>query len=90
MELNKASIKQAIEKKVASNYSVWQVGITNNSATRKQQHEDDGKSVKSWTQWEADSLSDARDIESHFLGKGMKGGGGGDLDANKTVYVYIF
>ena len=93
--MNKKSIKQAIIKRVESpesvDYSAWTIGLTHDSDERKQQHEDDGKSTKYWKYWDADSLSDAEEIESHFLNdKGMKGGTGGKLRAHKNVYVYIF
>ena len=68
--------------------SLWTIGITTNPARRKEEHERDGN--VNWYVWEADSLSVARDVEKHFLDKGMKGGEGGDIDDRKTVYVYIF
>ncbi len=93
--MDKKSITQAIINRVESSakvdYSAWTIGLTNDPAERKQQHETDGKSPTHWKQWVADSLSDAQDIESYFINtKGMKGGTGGDLSAQKTVYVYIF
>ena len=94
IDMNKASIKQAIVNRVESTkaaYSAWRIGLTHDPDERKQQHEDDEKSTKYWKQWVADSLSDAEDIESYFINdKGMKGGTGGNLSAHKTVYVYIF
>ena len=53
------------------------------------QQQSEGQSVRT-CRWTADSLSDAQDIERHFISKGMKGGTGGDLSAYKTVYVYVF
>lgn len=93
--MDKKSIKRAIidrvESSMAVDYSVWTIGLTYDPVERKQQHETNGKSTKNWEQWAADSLSDAQDIESHFINtKGIKGGTGGDLSARKTVYVYIF
>lgn len=95
IKMDKKSINQAIINRVGSSksvdYSAWTIGLTHDTEERKQQHEDDGKSIKYWIQWIADSLSDAEDIESHFINeKGMKGGTGGNLSAHKTVYVYIF
>ncbi len=47
--------------------------------------------------WEADSESVAREVENYFLNEfpekeseRMKGGGGGDIDGRKSVFVYIF
>jgi hypothetical protein len=93
--MEKKSIIQAINNRVDSSktvdYSFWTIGLTHDPATREQQHQNDGKSTKYWKQWTAESLSDAQDIESYFISqKGMKGGTGGDLNARKTVYVYIF
>ena len=93
--MDKQSIKQAIIDRVEGSktvkYSSWTIGLTHNPKERKQQHEDDGKSVEHWKQWTADSLSDAQEIESYFINdKGMKGGTGGDLSHYRTVYVYIF
>ena len=36
------------------------------------------ENVTYWVNWTADSLSDAQDIERHFINKGMKGGTGGE------------
>jgi len=46
--------------------------------------------VDSWAYWEAESLSDALEIESHFINGGMKGGTDGILSPSKPIYVYIF
>ena len=93
--MKKQDIIDAIVTRVESsktvNYSQWRVGLTHDPDERKQQHENEGRSTKHWKRWQADSVSDAGQIESHFINeKGMKGGTGGDLDARKTVYVYIF
>lgn len=93
--MDKQSIKQAIidrlEGSKTVNYSSWTIGLTHDSADRKQQHENDKKSTEHWKQWVADSLSDAQEIEAYFINKkGLKGGTGGDLSSYRTVYVYIF
>jgi hypothetical protein len=90
--MSKSDIKAAINAKVGSSYSSWQIGLTHDPAERKTYWQDtEKKNVSCWAQWTADSLADAQDIESHFINdKGMKGGTGGDLSAYKTVYVYIF
>jgi hypothetical protein len=86
----KAGIIAAIEKKVVT-FSAWRIGLTHDLAERKAHWKDTkNQSVTYWTAWEADSLTDAQEIESHFINKGMQGGVGGDLSARKTVYVYIF
>jgi hypothetical protein len=40
-----------------------------------------------WHQWEADTETIARNIERHFITKGMKGDIGGGLN---PTWVYIF
>lgn len=87
---SKAGIIAAIEKKV-STYSIWRIGLTHDWVERKAYWKDtENQNVTYFAAWEADSLSDAQDIEAHFINKGMKGGTGGDLSPHKTVYVYIF
>lgn len=89
---SKADIKTAIERKVSgTRYSIWRIGLTHDLAERKKYWRDTEKeSVDHWSNWTTDSLSDAQDIESHFINKGMKGGVGGNLSARQTVYVYVF
>lgn len=93
--MKKQDITDAIVSRVESSktvdYSTWRIGLTHDTDVRKQQHENEGLNIKYWKHWQADSLSDAEQIESYFINeKNMKGGTGGDLDARKTVYVYIF
>jgi hypothetical protein len=88
----KSSIIQAINTKVgSSSFSIWRIGLTHTPDERKTYWKDIEKEhVNYWSQWVADSLSDAQDIESHFINKGMKGGTGGNLSVSRTVYVYVF
>lgn len=93
--MKKQDIMDAIVSRIESSktidYSTWRIGLTHDPDDRKQQHENEKRSTKYWKQWRADSLSDAEQIESYFIKeKDMKGGTGGDLDASKTIYVYIF
>ena len=81
----------AIQSKVGSSYNLYRIGLTHDLAERKGYWKDTEKeNVTYWVNWTADSLSDAQDIERHFINKGMKGGTGGDLSSRKTVYVYVF
>jgi len=85
------AIVSRVELSKTVKYSAWYIGLTHDPDDRKQQHENEGRSTKYWNQWRADSLSDAEQIETYFINeKDMKGGTGGDLDARKTVYIYIF
>lgn len=93
--MTKESIIQAINTRVtaiAVSFSAWRIGLTHDPAERKTHWQNTKKeNIGCWTQWTADSLSDAQDIESYFINeKKMKGGTGGDLSPYKTVYVYIF
>ena len=89
---SKASIISAIQARVGStSFSAWRIGLTHDLAERKKYWgETENQNVGCWVAWTADSLSDAQDIENHFINKGMKGGEGGKLTPGKTVYVYIF
>lgn len=90
---NRTVIAAAIEarvKAVTAGYGSWRIGLTHDLVQRKQEWENAKESCGCWTSWTADSLPDAQAVESHFINKGMKGGTGGNLSANKTVYVYIF
>lgn len=89
----KNKIKDRVKNSEGSTYSDWTIGITNEPANRKGDH----NNPPYWNQWKADSLSAAQEVEDHFLNefpsdkkKRMKGGTGGDLDPNEDVYVYIF
>jgi hypothetical protein len=89
----KGTIVTAINARVGTTkYSSWRVGLTHDLQERKSYWKNtERQNVDAWTSYQADSLSDAHDIEAHFIhDKGMKGGTGGDLSANKAVYVYIF
>ena len=82
--MNRQAITQAITDRVESvkpaDYSLWTIGLTQFPEERKKQR-----------QWIADSLSDAKDIESFFVNqKGMKVEATMDFNDHRTVYIYIF
>lgn len=56
-----------IEKTVQGKYQEWQIGVTDDSASRKAQL---GNPI-SWLQWLAESEDDAAQIVNHFADKGM-------------------
>jgi hypothetical protein len=86
--MNKQELINTIERKRGgSDDNIWIIGITNDPERRKSEHQADGKHVNFWKHWRADSESIARDVEKHFLDKGMKGGGGG---GDNPRYIYIF
>jgi hypothetical protein len=87
----KSSLVSAINSKTAGRiYSSWRIGLTHDPAARRAYWRDQGYSVTYWSDWKVDSLSDAQDIEAHFIGKGMKAGTGGDLSSGQAIYVYVF
>lgn len=87
--MKKHYIKKAIPK-FMEKHSVWfvdetnwYVGITNDPVVRKRGH----GSPNIFKSWLADSVEAAREIEKHFLSKGLKGDvGGGTI----PKHVYIF
>jgi len=87
---SKEAIIQSIEVlTAATSYSSWRIGLTHDATARHEQWKEK-ELCSAWHQWIALSLQDAQDIESLFIRRGMQGGTGGNLDAGKMVYVYIF
>lgn len=80
---SETDIKAAIEGIVGGKYSIWTIGVTDDPNRRRTEHGKPG----AWLQWDADTETDARNVEKHFLDKGLKGGGGG---SGRADYVYIF
>jgi hypothetical protein len=87
-----ADIKLEIEtKRAGTEYNIWRIGLTDDLVDRKKYwKETENLIVAYWSDWKADSLSDAQDIEAHFIRKGMKGGTDGDLSPQKPTFVYVF
>lgn len=79
---SESAIKAAIEQIVRS-YSNWTIGVTDDPNRRNGEH----GNPPSWRHWDADTEQAARNVESYFISKGMKGGGGG---LGRADYVYIF
>ena len=91
--MTKDSIIQAINTRMGrSDFNAWRIGLTHDLVECKTYWKDaEHQDVFHWTQWTADSLADAQEIESYFInGKGMKGETGDELSPSKTIYVYIF
>ena len=79
---SESQIKSEVERTVAL-YSLWTIGVTNEPVRRRIEH----GSPKRWYQWNADTETAARNVESYFIAKGMKGVPVGPGHAN---YVYVF
>jgi len=88
----KSEIINAITAKVVSTpYNIWRIGLTHDLVERKLTWRViERLDVTHWSDWQADSLSDAQDIETFFSKTGMEGGTGGDLSPDKTTFVYVF
>ena len=80
---SESAIKSAIEGIVGGKYSLWTIGVTDDPVRRRSEH----GNPNNWHQWNADTETDARNVERYFLDKGMKGGTGG---IGRADYVYIF
>ena len=80
---SEASIRASIEAIAGQNYAIWTIGVTDDPARRRGQH----GNPPAWRQWNADTETAARNVETYFQAKGMKGGPGGPGSAD---YVYIF
>lgn len=88
--MNAQEIANAIYKLVEHSkapYEKWAIGVTDNPAQRRKRHEQDGHDVSWWRDWNAGSEQAARNVEKHFLDKGMKGDTGGRGNAD-CVYVF--
>lgn len=86
--MQESEIVQAIEQKIGSTgYKIWTVGITDDPKRRKTEHDTKGDSTTYWKDWKADSETVARNVEKHFLDRGMKGSTGG---GEHPTYVYVF
>lgn len=92
--MSKEEIKAGIEARIkgVAGYPMWRIGLTHDPRERKAYWKDiENENVGCWTLWDANSLSDAQEIERHFIhDKGMKGGVGGDMSHSSATYVYIF
>jgi hypothetical protein len=86
-------INEITSKIVPMDFDVWRIGLTHEPQERKTHWKEIQKrDVSCWTAWQADSLVDAKVIETYFVTvKGMKGvTNGADLSLSKTIFAYIF
>ncbi len=81
-----AGIIQRVNASREPNVRTWRIGITHDVNKR---FEEWGK-PQHFLYWQADSLSVAQAVESHFINHGMQGGTGGDMSPWKNTFVYIF
>lgn len=94
------AIKRAIEVHIHPNnnrsdfyvnYKNWYVGITNNVNLRKAQHQK-GKNIPAlhFKSWNAETKSNAIEIEKYFHNLGMKDKSSVGGARDSTTYVYVF
>ena len=76
---------QLIQIYVGNEYLLWTIGITDNPARLKVEH--DNPTI--WHDWVADSEEQAMRVEKHFLDKGMKDDVGGGINP-KWIYVFRY
>ena len=77
-------IKASIEKIVAGRrLDVWTVGVTDNVDLRREAH---GRPTI-WHYWHADSEPIAKNVETYFKAKGMKGYTGSSGENAHNVYI---
>ena len=81
--MNEASIIYAIETICAGRYTPWTIGITDDPIQQKNARGNPAR----WYQWWADAEGIARNVEQHFLGKGMSSDPGRSKVPN---FVFIF
>lgn len=91
--MEKEKIISDITLKVGpSSYNYWRIGITNDpGAHKKYLSRTLNIDIACWSDWEAGTLSDAREIESFFVNdKGMKGEKQRELSTDKKVFVFVY
>lgn len=81
---SETAIKAGIDRLVAT-YSLWAIGLTNNP----DQRETEIGNPMGWRQFDADNEQVARNVEAHFVGKGMQGDTGSRDYSAKHVYIFM-
>jgi hypothetical protein len=84
-------IREIIQKVGFTDFDGWQIGLTQNPDKSETQWKEEGRNVSSWAAWAADSVEEAREIESYFVNeKKMKGGTPGEFSPYRVLHVFIF
>lgn len=78
------TIIDQIEKAVDGDYEDWQIGLTDDSASRKAEL---GNPL-SWLQWQAETFQDAQKVLDHFFKKGM-GNAGSIKKIGDVIYILL-
>ena len=69
-------------------YQTWAIGVTDDAERKRQEQEQAGEDVKLWQSWDAGDEIGAREVEDHFLWKGMRGIPVGGTKNNHIVFVF--
>ncbi len=89
----KVTIIAGIEFRVGRSgmYTGWKIGLTHEPEKSKRDWElRQGGDIDRWSEWQANSLGEAEDIQGHFTEKGMSNAGGESLSRYKPIYVFVF
>jgi hypothetical protein len=88
MIMTKHYIINAIEKMIgATSYTLWTIGVTDDPDAKKKHFESVNTATRFWQHWQADTLSDAKDILEHFTAQGMTNA---PLDEGNALWVYVY
>ncbi|WP_069130042.1 hypothetical protein [Rhodohalobacter halophilus] len=82
------AIETYIQKCSGNYYREYYVGISEDARNRLFNDHKVDEDAGCWIYDTANSHMAARDVEKHFIAKGMKGGGGGGSEKSDMVYVY--
>lgn len=72
---------------LSEKYRHWHIGVTDDVNEWKRACSKAGWDIDHWNTWPADNETIARQVESHFLNRGMESGRG---RGRKPNLVYIF
>ncbi len=91
---DKATIVVEIDAIVGATFDAWRIGLSNDPMRVKRQWKDGHKEdVSRWHQWQADSLDEAKDIQTTFINNGMRSAAEAEPEVLSDVfpaYVYVF
>lgn len=89
--MQESEIIEVIRQKVGStDCNIWTIGITDDPERRKADLDRQDENTKHWKDWKADTETIARNVEKHFLDKGMNVGTGGADATIAPTFVYVF
>jgi hypothetical protein len=81
-------MQEHLTKSGKRHYSDFYVGITNDVERRMFKEHNVPKENAWWIYRTAENSDIAREVEDHFLRKGMRGNDGGGNDTSSIVYCY--